>query len=62
MLSAHVLHEEVFAVEIVEFAIAAAGVVGAALAAPEAEAEVLGVDVAFPFVFGAEGRGAAVDG
>lgn len=33
---------------------------GALVAAPDAELDVLGRDVAFPFVFGAEARGAAV--
>lgn len=46
-----VLHEEVFAVEVV----GSIGRVCALVAAPEAHAEVLGHGVAFPFVFGVEG-------
>jgi hypothetical protein len=46
-----VLHEEVFAVEVV----GSIGRVVALVAAPEAHAEVLGHGVAFPFVFGVEG-------
>lgn len=57
MHSSHVLDEEILAVEVVGFAIA----VLAHVTSPETHAHVLGVDVALPFVLGAEGRGAAVD-
>jgi hypothetical protein len=49
--ASNMLHEEVFAVEIV----GSIRRVGALVAAPEAHAEVLGHGVAFPFVFGVEG-------
>ena len=51
MHASDVLHEEVFAVEIV----GSIGRIGALVAAPEAHAEVLGHGVAFPLVFGVEG-------
>ena len=66
-----VLREEVFAVEVVVATITSSTfprsrrVVGVAVAfgaAVEAELEVLGGDVAFPFVFGGEDGGAAVVG
>lgn len=53
-----VLDEEVLAVEVVGAGVAVAALV----AAPQVEAEVLGVDVALPFVLGAEGGRAAVGG
>ena len=60
MHAPHVLDEEIFAVEVVGFVGGGGG--GALVAAPVGEAHVLGVDVAFPLVLGAEGGGAAVGG
>jgi hypothetical protein len=56
--AAEVLGKQILAVEFVAFPVGAAGL-GAGGAAVELQAEVLGGDVALPFVFGAEGACAA---
>lgn len=57
MHSSHMLDEEILPVEVVWLAIA----ILAHVASPKPHAHVLRVDVALPFVLGAECGGAAVD-